>query len=75
SEYSYNPAFQDIAAGAASFTSDFVYKVPKGQYFVLGDNRLISKDSRAFGFVNRSLIEGEVVFRYWPLDDIAIVNN
>ncbi|WP_094244032.1 signal peptidase I [Tetragenococcus halophilus] len=75
SEYSYNPAFQDIAAGAASFTSDFVYKVPEGQYFVLGDNRLISKDSRAFGFVNRSLIEGEVVFRYWPLNEIAIINN
>lgn len=75
SEYTYNPAFQEIAANADTFTSDFMYEVPEGEYFVLGDNRLISKDSRSFGFVDQSMIEGEVVFRYWPLSDISVVND
>jgi len=75
STYAYNPAFQEIANNAETFTSDFVYEVPEGKYFVLGDNRLISKDSRSFGFVNRSMIEGEVGFRYWPLSEVSLVND
>ncbi|MDN6639467.1 MAG: signal peptidase I [Tetragenococcus sp.] len=75
SEYTYNPAFQEIAENASTFTNDFAYDVPEGEYFVLGDNRLISKDSRSFGFVDRSMIEGEVAFRYWPLDELSVVNN
>lgn len=74
-EYAYNPAFQEIAGNADNFTNDFTYEVPEGEYFVLGDNRLISKDSRTFGFVDRSMIEGEVAFRYWPLSEISIINN
>lgn len=37
------------------------YTVPKDCYFVLGDNRDISKDSRAFGFVSRREIKGKVI--------------
>lgn len=74
-EYTYNSAFQDIAENADNFTNDFMYEVPEGQYFVLGDNRLISRDSRTFGFVDRSMIEGEVAFRYWPLSEISMINN
>ncbi|AYW47563.1 signal peptidase I [Tetragenococcus osmophilus] len=74
-EYTYNPAFQEIAGNADNFTNDFTYEVPEGEYFVLGDNRLISKDSRTFGFVDGSMIEGEVAFRYWPLSEISIINN
>jgi signal peptidase I len=37
------------------------------EYFVMGDNRGDSQDSRAFGPVHRALIMGRVWFRYWPL--------
>lgn len=37
------------------------------QYFVLGDNRMNSLDSRVFGPVDRGLIVGRVLFRAWPI--------
>jgi signal peptidase I len=40
------------------------------QYFVLGDNRDNSNDSRAFGPVDRTSIVGRVWLRYWPLDQV-----
>jgi signal peptidase I len=41
--------------------------VPPGNYYVLGDNRNASCDSRYWGPVPRSLIVGKVVLRVWPL--------
>lgn len=43
------------------------------QYFVMGDHRLISSDSRDFGPVDRSLIYGKAVFVYWPANDMGVV--
>jgi signal peptidase I len=42
-------------------------KVPDGDYFVLGDNRAVSSDSRDWGFVPKQNIIGRAAFVYWPL--------
>ena len=48
-------------------------KVPANQYYVLGDHRSSSNDSRAWGMVERSFIYGKAVFVYWPLDKMGRV--
>jgi signal peptidase I len=47
--------------------------VPEGAYYMMGDHRSISSDSREFGPVERSLIYGKAVFIYWPARDAGVV--
>jgi signal peptidase I len=47
--------------------------VPPDEYFVLGDHRTSSNDSRAWGFVPRSYIYGKAVFVFWPLERLGAV--
>jgi signal peptidase I len=47
--------------------------VPPNCYFMMGDHRSISSDSREFGPVERSLIYGKAVFVYWPAKDAGAV--
>ena len=47
--------------------------IPDHQYFLMGDHRSISSDSREFGAVDRSLIYGKAAFVYWPVDQLGVV--
>ena len=47
--------------------------IPEHEYFVMGDHRSISSDSRDFGPVERDLIYGKAAFVYWPMDQLGVV--
>ncbi|MCL2676606.1 MAG: signal peptidase I [Streptococcaceae bacterium] len=72
--------FVQLAQNSKAFTTDsigqttFQYYVPNGEYYLMGDNRIISQDSRAVGTFKRSDIMGVVKFRFWPLNKISFIN-
>jgi len=47
--------------------------IPAGEYWVMGDHRSISSDSRDFGPVDRGLIYGKAAFVYWPTEKMGLV--
>jgi len=52
--------------------SEEVVTLGDDEFYVLGDNRNSSKDSRSFGPVNRSYVTGRVLLRGWPFDRIQL---
>lgn len=48
-------------------------QIAKGSYFVMGDHRDSSNDSRMFGSVPREFIYGKAVFAYWPVDHFGSI--
>ncbi|MBO0421745.1 signal peptidase I [Enterococcus plantarum] len=77
----YLDEFKNALTDGNPLTTDFTLKnsatapatvVPEGKYFVLGDNRRKTDDSRYFGFVDKEAIVGVVYFRYYPLNKIGV---
>ena len=48
-------------------------RVPQNQYFMMGDNRNDSNDSRYWGFLPKKNMIGKATFRFWPLDRIGTI--
>ncbi len=51
-----------------------IVEIPLRQYFVLGDHRSSSNDSRSWGLVPEAQIFGKAVFRYWPLAKLGMID-
>lgn len=50
-------------------------KVPENKLFVLGDNRMISKDSRMFGLIDYKQVEGKAIYRVYPFNHVGKVKD
>ena len=62
------PQYEDL--------SDFgPMRVPRDMYFVMGDHRISSNDSRVFGPVASRYIYGRAVFAYWPVDHFGSLST
>ncbi|GFH42814.1 signal peptidase I [Lactococcus hodotermopsidis] len=77
--YTYNTFFQRLAQDASAFTisatgeTKFTVTVPKGQYYLMGDDRIISNDSRRVGTFAKKELVGEAKFRMWPFKKIGVL--
>src|SRR5699024_3053965 len=77
--YAYNSLFQELAEKADAFTTDsdgnteFTVKVPKGEYYLMGDDRIVSKDRHELGTVPKSSMVGEVKSRFLPLSKLGFI--
>src|SRR5689334_2724960 len=67
----YKPGTEDDASDYDVFQGKDEITVPPDSYFVMGDNRNNSEDSRYWGFVPRDLVIGRAMFVYWSYDESA----
>ncbi len=61
--------------GGSFLHENQVYTVPAGEYFVSGDNRPHSSDSREFGPIAKEAFIGEAILRYWPFSEAGIIKH
>lgn len=52
-----------------------VEQVPEDSFFVLGDNRVNSQDSRSFGFIDKDSVTGKASLRIWPIDRFGFIDE
>ncbi len=71
----YRPGPEDDNQDYDAFQGKDELVVPEGKYFVMGDNRNNSEDSRYWGFVPRDLVIGRAMFVYWSYDESAPPSN
>lgn len=64
-----------LTPSGAFVTNGAVIKVASNQYFVFGDNREHSSDSREWGPVTKEEIVGRAFFRYFPIQAIGLLTN
>jgi signal peptidase I len=67
----YKPGPEDDDQGYDVFQGKDEIVVPEASYFVMGDNRNNSEDSRYWGYVPRDLVIGRAMFVYWSYDESA----
>ena len=67
----YKPGPEDDDQEYDAFQGKAEIVVPEASYFVMGDNRNNSEDSRYWGFVPRDLVIGRAMFVYWSYDESA----
>ncbi|VHA79549.1 signal peptidase I [Streptococcus pyogenes] len=78
--YAYNTLFQQLAETSDAFTTNsegqtrFEMSVPKGEYLLLGDDRIVSRDSREVGSFKKENLIVEVKARFWPLNKMTVFN-
>jgi signal peptidase I len=66
---------QYVPAGYLDGSNYASRRIPQGEYFVMGDHRDSSNDSRVFGSVPRQYIYGKAVFAYWPVDHFGSLTS
>lgn len=49
--------------------------IEEGSYFMVGDNRSVSRDSRSIGLIKREWVKGKVILRFWPLKDFKLISR
>ncbi|MBI5449483.1 signal peptidase I [Candidatus Gottesmanbacteria bacterium] len=59
--------------GGSYLAEGYEVTVPSGMYFVVGDNRPHSSDSREFGPVSKEDFIGHAILRYWPFQKVGLV--